>query len=348
MEAHFPLLVPAILALIDDESLPFKVRGCSLLSMFLTPLKEGGSDILQRTNLSSVFEDALVPCLLFIPTITPEDESLQLLGAAYPALLSVLRIRYQNLSSKDIKGQKIASSSTGVPPSQTTRDIYIRHVANILRINLIPSIHHISSTVVEENSVIASFPFPRLSTFLLEQINILLPELGIHATKYLQEIIPPICTALANPFGPAHPPLLLAAVAAARSVVLNAHPRIWRWRGELLGALCDCWFHVIDEEDQLLAEQAKKPTPATSPDQEELDRLASMQRLRKQLKGVVYLLKVAVTSVMETNKVVEENWVGLDEEIHLENELTDLVAADERLRELLFAEALPGDKDYGL
>jgi len=164
VEAHFPLLV----ALVDDESLPFKVRGCSLLSMFLTPLKEGHSDILQRANLSSVFEDALVQCLLFIPTVTSEDKSLQLLGAVYPVLLSVLRIRYQNFSSKDIKGQKTASSSTGFTPSQTTRDIYIRQVANILRINLIPSIHHISSTAVEENSVIASFPFSRLSTFLLE------------------------------------------------------------------------------------------------------------------------------------------------------------------------------------
>lgn len=326
MEAHFPLLVPAILALIDDESLPFKVRGCSLLSMFLTPLKEGHSDILQRTNLSSVFEDALVPCFLSIPTITPEDESLQLLGAAYPALLSVLRIRYQNASSEQVKEQKTA---------KTNRDIYIRHVANILRTNVIPSFHHISSTTVAEDSLIASFPFPQLSTFLLEQINILLPELGIHTTKYLQEIIPPVCTALANPFGPAHPPLLLAAVAAARCVILNAHPRIWRWRGELLGALCDCWSYVIDEEDQFI-EQAKKPTPATSP-----DRLTSMQKLRKQLRDVVYLLKVAVISVTETNKVAggfEENWVGLDEEIHLENELADLAAADERLRELLFAE----------
>jgi hypothetical protein len=92
---------------------------------------------------------------------------------------------------------------------------------------------------------------------------------------------------------------------------------------------------VIDEEDQFV-EQAKKPTPATSP-----DRLTSMQKLRKQLRDVVYLLKVAVTSVTETNKVAggfEENWVGLDEEIHLENELADLAAADERLRELLFAE----------
>jgi len=45
---------------------------------------------------------------------------------------------------------------------------------------------------------------------------------------------------------------------------------------------------VIDEEHQLQAEQAmKRPTPATSPDREELDRLASMQRLKKQLKGVV-------------------------------------------------------------
>ncbi|RJE18606.1 hypothetical protein PHISCL_09051, partial [Aspergillus sclerotialis] len=82
LELHFPLIVPPLLALIDDESLPFKARGCDLLSQILKPIRETNSDILKRTNLSSVFEDAIKPCLLSLPTITPEHDSIRLLGIA--------------------------------------------------------------------------------------------------------------------------------------------------------------------------------------------------------------------------------------------------------------------------
>ncbi|KAJ5812951.1 hypothetical protein N7447_009974 [Penicillium robsamsonii] len=228
-EAHFQLFVPTILAMVDDNKLPFKTKGCALVTQLLQPIQKSGSGILRRTNLTSVFEDAVTPCLLSLPSITPEDRSLDLLGEAYPALLSTLKTAYKG-------------------PSQSERDkeAYTISLAKILRSNLISSFHHVSSGTPTSGSA-ASFPHPRLSTFLLEKITVVVNELGIHTTKYLQELIPVLYTTLSNPFGTAHPPLLLTAAVATQAVIKNAHPRIWRWRGEILGGLSSCWLHIAED-----------------------------------------------------------------------------------------------------
>lgn len=238
-ETHFQLFVPTILAMVDDNNLPFKTQGCTLLTQLLQPIQKSGSEILRRTNLTSVFEDAVTPCLLSLPSITPEDRSLDLLGAAYPALLSTLKTAYK-----------------GPTQSEKDKEAYTTSLAKILRSNLISSFHHVSSSTPASGST-ASFPHPRLSTFLLEKITIITNELGIHTTKYLQELIPVLYTTLSNPFGTAHPPLLLAAASATQAVIKNAHPRIWRWRGEILSGLSSCWLHISEDSGSSVAELAK-------------------------------------------------------------------------------------------
>lgn len=345
-------MVPPILSLIDDENISFKTRGCELLSKLLIPLREGKSDILRRTNLSSVFEDAITPCLLSLPTITPEDESLQLLGAAYPALLSVLKTRY----AQDNPHPSVRTSTTKSQSHEDDHTAYLRSVTQILRISIIPSFHHISSNTPTASSSIPSFPYPRLSTFLLEELTIILDELRIHTTKYLQDIIPLLHSTLTNPFGTAYLPLLLAATSATRSVILNAHPRIWRWRGELLSGMCHCWLHVLDEEKQIAERDGKdqqkhlhisdlSPSSRLSPE----TGISQLAKLKNQLKGCAYLLKAVLLSVSEEIKVdgkfQEDNWFGVDEDIDVEKELGELVSADENLRELLFADISPDDLD---
>lgn len=352
VESHFPLIVPPILSLIDDENISFKTRGCNLLFTLLVPLREGKSDILRRTNLSSVFEDAITPCLLSLPTITPEDESLQLLGAAYPALLSVLKTRYPRTDSDP---SSRSSSSTKGKSHEDDRTAYIRSITQILRISIISSFHHISSNTPTASSPIASFPYPRLSTFLLQQLSIICDELRIHVTKYLQDIIPLLYSTLTNPFGTAYIPLLLAATTATRSVILNAHPRVWRWRGEILGGLCTCWLHVLDEEREI-AERTEKdrtrPIADISPLSRKTDSdstVSQLARLKNQLRGCAYLLKVVLISVSEQvnvdGKFQEENSLGLTEDIDVEKEFGELVTADESLKDLLFVDISPSDVD---
>lgn len=317
LETHFPLLVPPILALIDDDTSAIKTKGCTLLRNLLTPIQQTKSPILHRTNLTSVFEDALKPCLLSLPTITPEPDSIDLLKEAYPALLTLQKTTYTNTPSPSPQSQ----SKTQPNKLET----YISRLTTTLRENLIPSFHHISSSnTTSLSSDFASFPYPRLSTLLLEQMVPVLGELGIHTTKFLQDIVPILHNTLANPFGPAYPPMLLRAVEVARGVVLNAHPRVWRWRGELLDALCSCWIHVVEEEEGEIVERGKRGGESESEG-------AVMERLKKELRGVVYLLKFALQNSIQ----VDGGEGQLEAKENLDKELRELVDADESLKGLL-------------
>lgn len=50
--------------------------------------------MLERTGLGEVFQNALMPCLLYLPSLTEEVESLQILEAAYPALMALTNVRF--------------------------------------------------------------------------------------------------------------------------------------------------------------------------------------------------------------------------------------------------------------
>lgn len=279
--------------MIDDSNLYFKTQGCLLLTQLLQVIQENGSDIIRRTNLTSVFEEAVTPCLLSIPTITPEDESLKLLRAAYPALLKTLKTTYKGKSQSD---QDRGSYTTGL--------------TNILRSNLISSFHHISSGSPALGSTTASFPYPQLSTFLLEQIATFVNELGIHTVKCLQELVPVLYTTLSNPFGTAHPPLLCAATAATQAVIKNAHPRIWRWRGEVFSGLSLCWIHIATDDNKESAPQ--------------------LAELKGELRQTATLLK----HVLQCPKPDMSDPSQLQAKQDMQKELEDLVEADAELRGL--------------
>ncbi|KAL4883430.1 hypothetical protein BJY04DRAFT_226490 [Aspergillus karnatakaensis] len=311
LEAHFPLIVPSILTLIDDDSLSSKCTGCTLLTKLLIPIRTSNSDILRRTNLSSVFEDAIRPCFHSLPTITPEDESIDLLSAAYPALRSLLLTSYPR-------------------PPQGQNEQFLFATVKTLRDHLIPSFHHISSTTASANSTstLSSFPHPRLSTLLLDQMAIVCSDLGIHTTKYLQDIVPLIYSTLSNPFGPAYPPLLRAATCLARAVVLNAYPRLWRWRGEILGAICSCWVYILEDEVEQLR------TASTNRGSQEGEKATELQSLKREFRGVVYLLRYALENPVSVN----EDQGQREAQEKIAGELQTLVDADESLRECLLNE----------
>jgi hypothetical protein len=234
LEEHFPLYVPAILAMIDDSNICFKTMGCELIKSLLRKVKDSGSDILHRTNLTSVFKDALTPVLLSLPTITPEQDSIYCLGEAYPAILALFQTAYKN-----------PNSNTKAKDTQN----YFNSLAKILRENIIASIHHISSSSPAAASTTTSFPYPRLSAQLITMAGLFVEELGINTVKYLQELIPVFYTTLSNPFGmeQSHFGLTLSAAVVLQSVIKNGHPRIWRWRGELLSGLSTAWIHSAQD-----------------------------------------------------------------------------------------------------
>lgn len=290
--------------MIDDSSVHFKTTGLKLLVRILKPIQESGSDILLRTNLASVFRDAITPCLLSLPSITPEESSLKILGAAYPALLALFKTAY--------------TPSKKQP--QSKEDEYTTSLTTILRSNLISSFHHISSSTPISVATSASFPHPRLSTFLLNWISIFVKELGIHTTKYLQEIVPVLYPTLANPFGAARPALLLSAVSATKAVILNAHPRIWKWRGEILAGLTACWVHVVTESRE-------KTSNATANE---------LANLKREMQATVYLLKHALQNPVVIDGAQDADQLAAKD--NMNKELNELVAADAELKGLLLAD----------
>lgn len=91
VEQSWPLLIPPILTIVDDRDPTFKALGCELLTLLLhaTP-----PPLLVRTGLGEVMEEAVMPCTAYLPTLTPEEQSYALLGAAYTALFALGDVRY--------------------------------------------------------------------------------------------------------------------------------------------------------------------------------------------------------------------------------------------------------------
>lgn len=52
------------------------------------------SNLLERTGLGDLFENAITPSLMFLPSLTEEAESLQMLKAAYSTLVSLALVRF--------------------------------------------------------------------------------------------------------------------------------------------------------------------------------------------------------------------------------------------------------------
>lgn len=91
MSSNWHLFIPPVLTLLDDPSTPIRLSGMTALSELLdkVPLR-----MLEQTGLGAVMEEAMIPTLSFLPTLTPVDESLLLLNAAYNALLKLTDVRF--------------------------------------------------------------------------------------------------------------------------------------------------------------------------------------------------------------------------------------------------------------
>ena len=85
---HWPLFIPVLLTLTDDSTTPIRRRGLLILTSFIAKFPD---KTLHDTGLAQVFEDAVFPTLAFLPSLTPDDESVQLLVPAYAVLLGLAR-----------------------------------------------------------------------------------------------------------------------------------------------------------------------------------------------------------------------------------------------------------------
>lgn len=133
----------------DDTTTVTRVRALESLCSFLknTPIK-----LLRQTGLGEVFEDAVMPTLLFLPSLTPVDESIQLLKSAYAALNALAETRF---------------------PIDEDREERARFLDKIMRQGILQGYIHCS-----ENTKIVQV--------LMEEGELLVKRMGIYAVKHLK------------------------------------------------------------------------------------------------------------------------------------------------------------------
>ncbi|KAL6365377.1 hypothetical protein LRP88_01367 [Fusarium phalaenopsidis] len=83
IQQHWPLFTPVLLALVENESIDVKSRGLEILASFVAKCP---GQVPQNTGIGRVFEDATFPMLLYLPSVTPEEQSTAILSPAYDVL----------------------------------------------------------------------------------------------------------------------------------------------------------------------------------------------------------------------------------------------------------------------
>ncbi|KEQ65792.1 poly A polymerase C-terminal region-like protein [Aureobasidium melanogenum CBS 110374] len=215
VEKNWHAIVPPLLSMLDDIDTEYKAQGCELLKLLLdkTP-----PTLLKRTGLGDVFEEALMPCLGYLPTLTPEDESARLLAVAYPALISL---------SNAFEDPSI----TSISQTQSQR---LKLLDNLIRKGVL-----MTFTYCPEHA--------KITTVTTTNLTAIMTSLGLDSVKHLPFILPMLSSILTHPFVTASPPLLLSSVLALQAIILNTWPRMLVHKHEVLKCVTVPWIRMREE-----------------------------------------------------------------------------------------------------
>lgn len=211
-ERMWPLLVPPILTLVDDWETKYKQLGAELLHSLL---RATSPTLLSRTGLGSVFEEALMPCLTYLPSLTPEPDSVAILATTYPALFTLTKTRFP-----------MTSPNTQQDPNHQNR---IKSLDTTLRKGILHAYAH-------------SGQYPGITRALFLNLTTLLNELGIDSVKHLQYILPMLSESLTQAAKAQQSDLMMAALQALQAVIFNAWPRMVEHRIEVMKGLTIAWL----------------------------------------------------------------------------------------------------------
>ena len=137
-----------MLAFVDDASTYFKVRGCELLTLFFAKVP---SPLLERTGLGEVFQSTLMPHLLYLPSLTPENESTAILEATYVALIALNRRLF---------------------PGDKYRQPRIKELDKVMRDGIFKGYAHAGENV-------------RIAELLVKKLTDLVNEMGVDSARHL-------------------------------------------------------------------------------------------------------------------------------------------------------------------
>ncbi|KEQ72761.1 poly A polymerase C-terminal region-like protein [Aureobasidium namibiae CBS 147.97] len=217
VQRNWHAIVPPLLSILDDIDTEYKAQGCELLKLLLDKTSPA---LLKRTGLGDVFEEALMPCLGYLPTLTPEDESARLLSVAYPALISL--------------SNTLDSSSSSSSPSSQKPPQCLALLDNLIRKGIL-----MTFTYCPEHA--------KITTVTTTNLAVILSHMGLDSVKHLTFILPMLSSILGHPFVTASPPLLLSSIKASQAVVLNAWPRMQVYKTEVLKCVAVPWIRMQEE-----------------------------------------------------------------------------------------------------
>ncbi|KAI0401788.1 hypothetical protein F4802DRAFT_395711 [Xylaria palmicola] len=254
LKQHWPLYTPILLTLLDEpQPASLKLRSLSIFRDFWHRCPDG---LLSRTGLADVFQQAIFPTVLSLPSLTPEDESCALLSAAYPALFDIAGLEEAGGSRSvedEVQNAGAAAEATNDRPVSGERDLHSngfsdaqrKFLDKIVREGIMVGYHHAKEHV-------------HLVNLFCKTLRRLVSGMGIISVKYLQDIISMISEILVDPFGTKHPPTLLSAIQLLQAVLRTCWPRIPHYCNEIIKMGVLAWLN-IEEDDSF---PTTRPTKA--------------------------------------------------------------------------------------
>ncbi|EKD21679.1 uncharacterized protein L3040_004901 [Drepanopeziza brunnea f. sp. 'multigermtubi'] len=232
----WPLIIPPLLTLLDTPTTPLLVRGLNLTTTFL-PRLSTKPQLLTQTGLFSVFEEAILPTTLYLPSITPLEDSLLILPAAYSALFALYTARFQPTphpspakteTETEMGTVKATINRSSKAIAETEQHQRLHFLDRVFRRGILPAASHTSSS--SHSSAI--------TIVLLAHVSPIVEKLGMHAVKHLKSIIPMLAQAFCVP----RYDLIQQALRTLQVVILNCWARIGEeaWRIEVVRMLVVC------------------------------------------------------------------------------------------------------------
>ncbi|KAI1801820.1 hypothetical protein F4811DRAFT_435080 [Daldinia bambusicola] len=238
LQAHWPLFTPVLLTLIDEPGpTPLKIRALGILRAFWARCPQ---TLMRDTGLAEVFEQAVFPAVLYLPSLTPEDESLEILGAAYPVLIEMAGLTIDHPAetadgTSTAEPQTQTQTQTQKPTHSQITEAQRRLLDKIIREGIMIGYHHAKEHV-------------RLVGLFCETLVCIINGMGILAVKHLKDFIPLLSEIMTDPFGTKHPPTLVSSTKLLQAVLQNCWPRIPHYCDEIVKMLMLSWLNVDDEE----------------------------------------------------------------------------------------------------
>ncbi|KAH8912820.1 hypothetical protein BR93DRAFT_922790 [Coniochaeta sp. PMI_546] len=218
----WPLYIPPLLTLLDDPLTRIRSRGLRLTTSFLSKFP---ASKLRSTGLAPVFEDAISPTLSYLPSLTPEAESIALLDPAFDALL-VLASRLAEEAPED--GRVVEEDGGGKEAR--------RLLDRVMRRGVLTAYFHCPE-------------YPGVVEVLMRKTRDVVRAMGVGAVKHLKDLVPVFRGVMTDPFAYGRPDTLMQGVRALQVVIENCWPRLVEgvWAEEMLGMVVVAWVHLLDQ-----------------------------------------------------------------------------------------------------